>query len=61
MSLILPNYELLDWIDINKLNWNWLSSNNAIELLKDRDAYFSASAVSVILTLIFCIDNYKVE
>ena len=32
------NYELLDWIDINKLDWSYLSSNEhikAIELLKD--------------------------
>ena len=28
-------YELLEWIDINKLKWNWLSSNpNAIHLLE---------------------------
>ena len=30
------NYELLDWIDINKLDWNNLSGNTkAINLLKD--------------------------
>ena len=29
-------YKLRDWIDINKLNWNYLSSNpNAIKLLKE--------------------------
>ena len=32
----LPKYVLHDWIDINKLNWDWLSGNaNAIELLKE--------------------------
>ena len=31
-----PIYKLLDWIDINKLDWNNLSRNKyAIELLKD--------------------------
>jgi hypothetical protein len=29
-----PIYKLLDWIDKNKINWNWLSTNpNAIHLL----------------------------
>ena len=28
-------YVLLDWIDIDKLNWRWVSSNpNAIHLLE---------------------------
>jgi hypothetical protein len=28
-------YKLLDWIDINKINWIWLSGNpNAIHLLE---------------------------
>ena len=28
--------KLRDWIDINKIYWNWLSFNiNAIELLKE--------------------------
>jgi hypothetical protein len=31
-----PIYKLLDWIDINKLNWDYLSKNKyAIDLLKD--------------------------
>ena len=30
------SYKLLDWIDINKLNWRLLSSNpNAIEILRE--------------------------
>jgi len=30
-----PLYKLLDWIDINKINWESLSSNpNAIPLLE---------------------------
>ena len=30
-----PIYKLLDWIDIDKINWSYLSQNkNAIELLK---------------------------
>jgi len=33
---ISKKFKLLDWIDINKLNWSNLSSNpNAIELLKE--------------------------
>ena len=32
-------YELLDWIDINKIDWNFLSSNpNAIDILMKREA-----------------------
>ena len=35
MSTNKPIYKLLDWIDENKLNWNYLSKNkNAIKLLK---------------------------
>ena len=31
-----PSYKLLDWIDINKLNWCILSSNpNVIDLLRE--------------------------
>ncbi len=31
-----PHYELLEWINIKKLNWITLSANtNAIELLKN--------------------------
>ena len=30
-----PYYELLEWMDINKLEWNYLSGNpNAIHLLE---------------------------
>ena len=36
MSLNKPIWKLRDWIDKNKLNWNYLSYNkNAIELLKE--------------------------
>ena len=29
--------KLRDWIDINEINWTWLSKNpNAIELLKKK-------------------------
>ena len=32
----LPEYKLLEWIDINKINWSYLSRNPAaIELLKE--------------------------
>ena len=35
-NYIYVNYSLLDWIDINNLKWDYLSSNpNAIELLKE--------------------------
>jgi len=35
MSLNKPIYKLRDWIDKNKVNWNYLSKNpNAIEILK---------------------------
>jgi len=31
----IPDYELLSWIDINKISWSWLSGNpNAIHLLE---------------------------
>jgi hypothetical protein len=43
--VVLPPMKLLDWIDINRLDWNGLSSNiNAIDLLKENtehlDWYF---------------------
>ena len=41
MSLNKPVWKLRDWIDINKLNWDYLCLNpNAIELLKEnQDSY----------------------
>ena len=36
MSLNKPIYKLRDWIDKNKVDWNYLSKNpNAIEILKE--------------------------
>jgi hypothetical protein len=44
----MSSYILLDWIDINKLNWHLLSENlNAIDLLKDNQDKINFSYLSL--------------
>jgi hypothetical protein len=45
MSSTVKKYEILDWVDIEKINWKYLSTNpNAIESLNeyyDEDAIYN--------------------
>ena len=55
-------YKLRDWIDINKLNWNYLSYNpNAIELLKENQDKIDWDYLSFNINAIELLKKIKIK
>jgi hypothetical protein len=53
-------YKLLDWIDINKLNWDFLSTNpNAIDLLEKNIDKINWSNISLNINAIYLLNQKK--